>query len=299
MKHWHKTGEMIPQKKILTKAQIIDGRPYWPILEYKMKTKSFIALFLILMATLQTASAEQMLRFWRGYKIPTLSDESFINGLNQIFIPMTANLGQSKTSMQGYLPVITPLLPQLDIADEFALVVYGSGDKYLEFRNTDEGKNYSNAHWDYFSREKSKSAVVKKYVKNSLLELGNAYAFTDYQGAWDVGYSRFMIVERNKNISDEEYLKNAGRWLYYENNEGDGHLAHVALIEKDYIAVYDLWTDEESFSVRNDNNMDNYDDIESYYLTATNIGKLILDIALPKTNPILKRGEGLTAQIAK
>jgi hypothetical protein len=247
-------------------------------------------------------ASEQMIRFWRGHKHTALSEETFIDGLNQKFIPMTSNLGTTRTSMVGYLPVVPTISTVSDAPDEFALVVYADGETYKTFRATQAGQSYSAAHWDYFDKTNSKSTVAQAFVNQ--VELGKAYYLTPYNGRWDSAYARFTMIERGSGLTDQAYSKNVARWLASVNNEGAdgegrGHIGRIVLVENNYIATYDLWTDKDSFLTRNDNNMDSPDDFEEYYVGMYGVGRIVQDLELPFGLRSIGRGAGLNAPLSK
>lgn len=269
-----------------------------------MKKFRTVVASLVLLVTLgadSTAEAAPLIRFWRGFKLSAMSDQALIDGLNQTFIPWTAGLGTTRAGMIGYLPVIPPQL-NTGIADEFALVVYESEDQYKAFRATPDGQRYSEAHWNYFDQSTSKSAVA--HPLGASVEFGNSYIVTPYSGRWDVGYARFTMIQRAAGLSDAEYLKKARAWLRGANNEGvdddgSGHYGRIALIENDYVATYDLWSDRSAYLSRNDNSMDSPDDFADYYAGAYGLGRMVFDTELAYGLRNLERGSGIQAPIAE
>lgn len=244
-----------------------------------------------------SAQAAPMVRFWRGYKLDALPMESFVEGLNRTFIPWTASLGTARTSMVGYLPVISKQHGGDRVPEEYALVVYASDAKYREFRDTPEGQKYSNGHWDYFDKTLSHSAVATPF--HGHVTAGQAYDLTGYSGRWDVGYARFTLIRRASPSNDAEVVK----WLSEQNVEGvdengHGHLGRIVLVEADSIATYDLWSDRESYAARNDDSMDSPEDFDDSYVRTYGVGRLTLDLELPNGLRDLGEGEGLQAPIA-
>lgn len=103
-------------------------------------------------------------RFWIGYRTPEVTSAQFSKGMNEVFFQKTIKSGKGK-GLIGYQPY---LIKKNDIfPDEIALVTYESEAKYQEIRATPEGKAYSEMHWDYFVKEKSKS-IVSEPLKDAL-----------------------------------------------------------------------------------------------------------------------------------
>jgi hypothetical protein len=261
-----------------------------------MKTVKYFFAITLLIAHIASVQAAPMIRFWRGYQLDTLSSVEFQQGINEILIPWTSRLGTERAGLMGYLPVMSSQVTSQRIPEEFALLAYDNETHYKEFRSTVEGKNYGNVHWDYFDKNLSKSAVAEAFVGR--IEDGKAYTLTSYEGRWDVGYARFMLAER----TDTTTVANIEAWLRLENNEGldadgKGHLGRVVLVEKDYIAAYDLWSSEDAYYARNNDNMDSPEDFGDYYLGMYQVGTLKIDIELPAGLRPLKNGEGLQSPI--
>ena len=133
-------------------------------------------LFLILAGlsaqlSVHSAWADPYHRFWRGTKLAELSDDDFVNGLNQTFIPETIQTGATK-GLFAYQPVLVQGNAHL-LPDEVALVSYRDEASYDAIRSTQEGQDYSALHWKYFDKSKSMSLVPEHY--SGVLVFEHAY----------------------------------------------------------------------------------------------------------------------------
>jgi hypothetical protein len=192
------------------------------------------AVSLTLSATL--ANADPYHRFWRGTKLSKLSAEDFQNGLNEIFIAKTIQMGGGK-GLIAYEPALTlgtaPGLP-----DEIALVSYEDEATYNRLRATPAGQAYGALHWQYFDKTQSSSLVPAAYTGAVALE--HAYDLYPSFTEWKAGNTRLLIQFRNDGEADATYLARVKADLdqALSNDAKDAIQGVVCLVTQKYWIEY-------------------------------------------------------------
>src|SRR5438552_17382845 len=98
----------------------------------------------------------ESVRVWRGYKLSSLPQQTFLGNLGAIFIPVTAIL-QRLYGLTAYLPTVLPLEKPAGVPDEIALVFYTAQQAYNDTKLIAGGRAYSLLHSAVFDLTQSQS----------------------------------------------------------------------------------------------------------------------------------------------
>lgn len=206
-------------------------------------TRKVLATFLL--GSAFSASAEGFhYRFWRGDRISGMTAETFRDGLREVFVPATLKQGVGK-GLLAYQPVLLAKDHSPKLPDEVALVTYASEEEYKRLRATPEGKAYGELHWDYFTRETSRSLVPEAFRGKA--EAGKAYDLLLGKPDWSRGTSVFSVRLRREEVSEEKFLAALAESLArIQRTPPSGLRAHLALVTGDYVMEFSLWGDGQS-----------------------------------------------------
>lgn len=197
-----------------------------------------------------SAHATEYFRFWQGFKAPGLSEASFFSKL-PIFMNETAELyGRKSQLLNSYLVVIPPKDKPSFVPDEFALVILSSEHEYRNIRQTEDGKKYSDRHWDVFDRTNSASArEVFEWEKQipETLTSGSAHWILGKGHDWNQGYTTMFLGYRRPEITESDFLSRMHGILLTTKNtmQPMGLKAYVVLITKDYEIAFFNWESKE------------------------------------------------------
>ncbi len=201
------------------------------------------ATLTLMMPALAQASAPYY-RFWQGWKLDTIENGAFLDGLNKTFIMSTVQTGSDK-GLIAYLPFVMNLAdkrpPELAsvLPEEIALVVYRSQKEYKDLFATEEGKRYSALHWNYFERSKSKSLVPEAFPKGSQSAMGHAYDLLQSEADWQTGRPSVEGLASGGQV--DAYLE-----ALKSHSKRIGLDAAVVLIAEGYRLEYLLWSADRS-----------------------------------------------------
>jgi len=197
-----------------------------------MKSFALVCALLCTLLVISSAHADPYHRFWRGTKLRSLSSADFIQGLTQVFIPATVQVG----AHQGLL-AYEPVLPAagLGLPDEVALVSYESKATYDALFATDAGKTYQNLHWQYFDRSASRSLTPQPFSDE--VDFEQAYDLHPDYSAWKKGKTTVLVFLRQAGEADEDFLDRAQTHLasHLDNANVQGC---VALVSQQYWLEY-------------------------------------------------------------
>jgi len=211
-----------------------------------------LVILAALFASVPSARADApYYRFWRGWKLPALSDARFLEGLNDVFVGATVEVGKCR-GLVSYQPALPPSPADRGeegayLPDEIALVAYRSEGAYRAIRATPEGERYSNLHWDYFDRDKSRSLVPGPFTGTAALD--RAYDLRQSGADWQRGFSVLRIWTRKPGVDDERYLEHASQYLVrlQRGYPRDLLLSTLALLTDRYLIEYLLWPNEDVY----------------------------------------------------
>ncbi len=184
------------------------------------------------------------LRFWRGHIKTDITYTEFQKGLSTIFVPMTANLAKSPAKLISYHPVLfsEKNFLQFKWPAEIALVEYENEIDYRSFRETEEGKKYSNAHWDYFERSSSRSAVAENYVDQ--VDYDKAYYIESEQNPDLKNSTTFIkVYNRDTAVSDADWIEEIKNHI--TRTKSKSPRAVVILVDKNYVMEYSFWSESQ------------------------------------------------------
>lgn len=154
-----------------------------------MKTKILTALAL----TLSVQAHASFNRFWIGYKLENITEQKFMDNLNNRLLPDLIKLAAGK-GLNSYSPYVTPK-NHGDLPDEIALITYESEEIYRSLRSTGPGVAYSDLHWEIFKKDISKSTVPVQF--EGVLETDKAYELDAQYEGWKAGTTYLTIYKRN------------------------------------------------------------------------------------------------------
>lgn len=202
-----------------------------------MKTAFNIVLGLVLFSQWEAQTAPYY-RFWRGWKLDSLSRAQFEQGLNSGFLANTVRVGGGR-GLLGYLPVLLPAAQSKhQLPDEIALVIYSNEAEYTAIRNTPEGKAYGDSHWLLFDRNKgSKSLTPEPYLGR--LDNEKAYDIFQSNANWQQGEGIFVTSKIDGDI--RPYIN-----LMKSEFSKRGLLSYLVLVHGQVLYEYQLWKDKAS-----------------------------------------------------
>lgn len=195
---------------------------------------------LLMLITIQSVSAAPYYRFWRGQKLPQLTEKTYMDKMMKDFIPQAPKLFPHLTS---YLVAIPP--KEIGV-DEVALLAYTNEEDYIRGRATAEGTAYSNAHWELFERENSKSLVPK--LLDGKIEANQAYDLINKDVDWSKGTTFFYMGKKKTHLTTAEYLKQLDSHVKKVSKgfRPMGMKGYVILITEDMEYAWINWNSEES-----------------------------------------------------
>lgn len=203
-----------------------------------MKKLIFVTVALLLSQSF--AHAAPYYRFWRGWKLDTLSDSGFQMGLNSSLIPATIQVGAGK-GLIGYLPFLPTISKNKFVPDELALVIYSDEASYRQIRSTKAGQAYADLHWQFFDQSKgSKSLVPEPYIGN--IENEKSYDILQSNADWKKGHVIFTTSVIKGDF--RPYLNS----MKHEFSR-KGLASHVVLVQGKLLYEYQLWKDRASLQV--------------------------------------------------
>lgn len=191
-----------------------------------MKKKSILLTALMLTLTVQAQASFN--RFWIGYKLDNISEQKFMNDLNQRLLPDLIKLAAGK-GLNSYSPYVTPK-NHGDLPDEIALITYDSEEVYRSIRSTVPGTAYSDLHWELFKKDVSKSTVPVQF--DGILENDKAYELDAKYEGWKTGTTYLTIYK----CSNEDLTKLAVEFARLKNTKGLKN--SILLITEKYIYEY-------------------------------------------------------------
>jgi hypothetical protein len=202
-----------------------------------MKKQLSYLVFLALVLQAQLASAAPYYRFWRGWKIESLSSQAFQAGLNARLLPMTVGVGGGK-GLVGYLPFLYPenngTLP-----DEVALVIYQDEPSYQAIRSTPEGKAYGDLHWEFFDKARGSGSLVPEPYAGRI-ENQKAYDVLQSDADWRQGHAVFVTSRIAGDL--RPYVESMRARMSMV-----GLRSYVFLVQGNVMYEYQLWNHPASF----------------------------------------------------
>lgn len=189
-----------------------------------MKTKLLTAITLTL--TMQAHASFN--RFWIGYKLDNITNEKFMDNLNNRLLPDLIKLAAGK-GLNSYSPYVTPK-NHGNLPDEIALITYDSEEIYRSLRSTAPGVAYSDLHWELFKKDISKSTVPVQF--DGILENDKAYELDAKYEGWKSGTTYLTIYKR----SSEDLSVVAKEFAKLKSTKGFKN--SILLVTEKYIYEY-------------------------------------------------------------
>lgn len=197
-----------------------------------------VSILLVLMFSFP-AFSKHYYRFWRGHKVPTLSQQEFVKGLNDLFIPETVEQGRGH-GLNAYMPVlVNQAAIEADFPEEMALVVYDTEEKYRAIRKMPRGSRYQELHWDYFQKDESKSRVPQAFTGN--VEVETAYDLLESDTNWQKHDAVFQLYKFKDgfNSAAKKELKRFFEKIQSEASKRD-LLSYLVLVDAKGVYLYYL-----------------------------------------------------------
>lgn len=209
--------------------------------------KLFILLLLSVSQFAMAAETAAYYRVWQGFKKQDVSTTEFMQLLPS-FMNQTTDLYQNVLS--NYIVVIPPINKPSFIPDEFALVAINAEDNYRQIRQTPEGQNYSDAHWDVFDRNTSKSAAMKMFYSENVneLESNTAYNILEQPVDWSKGITTVYIGIKKLNLDSTNYLQRLHRHIdaVAKAYKTMGLNGYIVIANDNYEVAYMNWISREA-----------------------------------------------------
>lgn len=188
-------------------------------------------------------------RVWQGFSKNT--PEQMLSVL-PAFMTATVDLYVKNKALSNYIVIIPPKESPHYIPHELALVALSSESDYRRIRETAEGKAYSDAHWDVFNRENSKSAPLKKIAdlkSEEALISNTAYEILPTPINWAQGVNHIEIRTRREALAPDVYLKNLKSRLQRIQEFGSyvGVQGCIVIANENYEVIYTNWKSQKDF----------------------------------------------------
>lgn len=197
-------------------------------------------LLLTVLLTTQSVIAAPYYRFWRGEKLKQMPEITYMNRMAKDFVPMAPKLFPA---LDSYLVAIPP--KGLGV-DEVALLAYTNEEEYLSGRSTQEGRGYSDAHWELFERENSKSLVPG--ILDDKVEANKAYDLLNTNPDWSQGETYFFMGKKKDNLSTVDFLSQVDKHVrsVRKGFSPVGMKGYVVLITEDREYAWINWDSKAS-----------------------------------------------------
>lgn len=186
-------------------------------------------------------------RMWQGFKKPAFSSEEFREKLPNF---MNGTVRVYGNLLNNYLVALPPASKPDFIPDEFALVALGSEQDYRQVRNTPEGKEYGESHWQLFAREKSGSAPISNFFPEepSSLQSNKAYDLMGAAVDWKKGHTTFFLGLRKDSLTKAEFLNRLSQHVKLAANSfrSVGLKGYLVIANENYEAAYMNWESKEA-----------------------------------------------------
>jgi hypothetical protein len=190
--------------------------------------------------------APDAVRVWRGYRNPSVSQETFFEKLGSVFIPGTVQI-QAPVGLTAYLPSVLPAEKPAGIPDEIALVFYEYQDAYDEAKETVGGRAYSDMHALVFDLTRSHSGFPVRCQGE--LEPDMRYHLFDSHVDWQFGSVNTFVgtsAGRDPNV----FLKLVRDFLVAVQSQGDeGPDGAVAVAATDHVVYWEHWAGQDQRSL--------------------------------------------------
>ena len=186
--------------------------------------------------------APDAVRVWRGFRLASLSEETFFEKLGSIFIPGTVQI-QAPVGLTAYLPSVLPREKHPAAPDEIALVFYRVQQSYDDAKKTVGGRAYSDLHGLVFDLTVSLSGWPGTFAGQ--LEAGGRYHLFDHEVDWQAGVATAFVGVRSGG-DPQSFLGGLADWLEAVQRGGvtgttpDGAVASAS---EDYFVYWEHWPD--------------------------------------------------------
>lgn len=183
--------------------------------------------------------APDAVRVWRGFRLPSLSQETFFAKLGSIFIPGTVQI-QAPVGLTAYLPSVLPAEKHPAAPDEIALVFYRVQQSYDDAKKTVGGRAYSDLHGLVFDLTRSLSGFPQKFAGELVPD--ERYHLFDQHLDWQHGAVNAFVGVRSGGDAGE-FLSRIAGWLGRVQSDG-GPDGAIASASTDYVVYWEHWPDE-------------------------------------------------------
>ena len=181
-------------------------------------------------------------RVWRGYKLSSLPQQTFLGNLGAIFIPVTAIL-QRLFGLTAYLPTVLPLEKPAGVPDEIALVFYTAQQAYNDTKLIAGGRAYSLLHSAVFDLTQSQSGFPT--LLGNKLDFDTPYYLFPDSADWQSGFTQLFVGTRKSNVQPPAFAASILAFLYdLKKHRPAGLDGAVVCVSSDWVIYWEHWKTE-------------------------------------------------------
>ena len=183
-------------------------------------------------------------RVWRGYKLASLPNQTFLANLGAIFIPVTAIL-QRLFGLTAYLPTVLPLEKPAGVPDEIALVFYTAQQAYNDTKLIVGGRAYSLLHSAVFDLTQSQSGFPT--LLGSKLDVDTPYYLFPESADWQSGFTQVFVGTRKTSVQPPAFAASILNFLnHLKTHRPAGLDGAVVCVSSDWVIYWEHWKTEGS-----------------------------------------------------
>jgi hypothetical protein len=181
-------------------------------------------------------------RVWRGYKLSSLPQQTFLANLGAIFIPATAIL-QRLYGLTAYLPTVMPVEKPAGVPDEIALVFYTAQQAYNDTKLIVGGRAYSLLHSAVFDLTQSLSGFPT--LLGSTLDFDTPYYLFPESADWQSGFTQLFVGTRKANVQPPAFSASILSFLdHLRKHRPAGLDGAVVCVSSDWVIYWEHWKTE-------------------------------------------------------
>ena len=185
-----------------------------------------------------TLVAPDAVRVWRGFRAPTMNQDTFFDRLGTVFVPSTVKM-QVDNGLEGYLPTILADLPNKPetVPDETALIFWESQQTYWNAFNTLATRTYTLTHAAVYKAPDSGADFPARF-EGALSQNKPVYLF-DRPADWMRGRVKHLVAARPDKQTPDAFLTDAGKVLAQIRETVELEAA-IAVVGADHLVYWEL-----------------------------------------------------------
>ncbi|HEV3316179.1 MAG TPA: hypothetical protein VG488_04375 [Candidatus Angelobacter sp.] len=224
-----------------SKARLKKAKPQ-KIVVAKTKSKQSVAKGKPAAKTAGKGVPPESVRVWRGYKLSSLPQQTFLANLGGIFIPVTAIL-QRLYGLTAYLPTVLPTDKPSGVPDEIALVFYTAQQAYNDTKLIVAGRAYSLLHSAVFDLTQSQSGFPT--LLGNKLDFDTPYYLFPESADWQSGFSQVFVGTRKANVQPPAFAASILAFLdHLRKHHPAGLDGAVVCVSSDWVIYWEHWKTE-------------------------------------------------------